>query len=82
LNAFVGEVGGGSAGGVLSDKDAQANGPRARLLQGFDLTQVHERRELIAFVDDGLGVGGAGFESLREHIRRKLFEVNRDNRCY
>jgi len=66
---------------MLSDEDAQADGARTRLLQGFDLPQVDERRELIAFVDDGLGIGGARLESLREYIRRKLFQVGRDSRC-
>ena len=80
-DAFVGEVGGRGARRVLSDKDAQAHGARARLLQRLDLPQPHQRRELIAFIDDGLGVGGAGFEGLREHIRSKLFQIGRDSRC-
>ena len=65
LDAFVGEVGGGSARGPLADKDAQANGARARLLQGFDLAEAHRAPKLVAFVDDGFGVGGSSFQSLR-----------------
>jgi hypothetical protein len=42
---------------------------------------VDERRELVAFVDDGLGIGGSGLESLGEYIRGKLLQVGRDSRC-
>ena len=66
---------------MLSDEDAHADRARAGLFQCLDLPEVDERRELIAFIDDGLGIGGAGLESLREHIRRKLFQVGQDSRC-
>ena len=49
-------------------KYAQADGARARFLEGFDLAQMNERGELVAFVDDGFGVGGSGLESARDHV--------------
>jgi hypothetical protein len=36
---------------------------------------MDERRELIALVDDGFGIGGTGLEGFGEYIRRKLFQI-------
>ena len=66
---------------MVTDKDAEANGARAGLLQGFDLTEMNKRGELIAFVDDGFGISGSGFEGLREDIGGELFQVGGDYRC-
>ncbi len=74
-DALGGEVGGGGAGGALADKDAEADGARAGFLEGFDLAEVDERGELVAFVDDGFGVGGSGFEGAGEDVGGELLEV-------
>ena len=66
---------------MLSDKDAKADGAPSRLLQGFDLAEVDERREFVAFVDDGFGIGGPGLECLRKYIGGELFQVRRHCRC-
>ena len=66
---------------MLSDKYPQANGARARFFQCLDLPQVDERRELVAFVDDGFGISGSGFKGLREDIGGELFQVGGDCRC-
>ena len=69
------EVRGRGARRPLADKDAQPNGARAGLLQRLDLPEAHQRGELIALVDDGLGIGGSGFEGLGENIGGKLFQI-------
>ncbi len=69
---------------VRCASDEKTRRPTARepgLLQGFDLTEMHERGELVAFVDDGFGIGGSGFEGLREDIGGELFQVGGDCRC-
>ena len=71
VDAFGGEVGGGGAGCVrLADKDAEADGAGAGFFEGFDLAEADARGELVAFVDDGFGVGGSGFEGASEDVLR------------
>ena len=57
------------------DEDAQADGAGAGFLQGFDLAEADERGELVAFVDDGFGVGGSGFEGVGEDVGGELLEI-------
>jgi hypothetical protein len=42
---------------------------------------MNERRELVAFVDDGFCIGSSGFQGLREDIGGELLQVGRDYRC-
>ena len=60
-----------------SQEDAQADGARAGLLQGFDLAEANECGELVAFVDDGFGVGGSGFEGLARTSEASCFRSAR-----
>jgi hypothetical protein len=76
------KVGGGGAGGFLGfaggDEDAQADGAGAGLLERLDLAETDQGGELVAFVDDGLGVGGPGAEGAGEDIGGELVEVGGD----
>ena len=49
-------------------KDAEADGAGAGFFEGFDLAEADERGELVAFVEDGFGVGGSGFEGAGEDV--------------
>jgi hypothetical protein len=64
------------AGGAVGDEDAQADGARAGLLERFDLAEADAGGELVALIDDGLGVRGAGLEGAGEDIGGEPFEVS------
>jgi hypothetical protein len=36
---------------------------------------MDERRELVAFVDDGFSIGGSSLEGLRKYVGGELFQV-------
>src|SRR6185437_12930593 len=78
-DAFGGEVGGGGRGGALAlggrDVHPEADGAGARLLEGFDLAEANLGGELVAFVEDGFGVSGAGLDSSADDVRGELEEV-------
>ena len=57
------------------DEDAQADGAGAGLLERLDLAEADAGGELVALVDDGFGVGGAGLEGAGEDIGGELLEV-------
>ena len=62
---------------LLTDKDAQADGARAGLLQLFDLAEADQRGELIALVEDGFGVGGSGLQGAGDDVGGELLEIGR-----
>ncbi len=68
VQTFAGEVGGAGAGGAKADEDTQADGAGAGLLERLDLAETDEGGELVALIDDGLGVCGTGAESAGEDV--------------
>ena len=56
-------------------KDAEADGAGARFFEGLDLAEADECGELVALVDDCLGVGCAGLEGFANDIGGKLLEI-------
>ena len=54
----------------------KADGSGAGFFECFDLAETDERGELVAFVDDGLCVGGSGFEGAGESVGGDLFQVD------
>ena len=66
------EVRGRGAGGALAfggrDVDAEADGSGAGFLQCFDLAEANLGGELVAFVEDGFGVGGAGADGAADDV--------------
>ncbi len=73
--AFGGEVAGGGAGYLLADEDAEADGAGAGFLEGLDLAEADDGGELVAFVEDGFGVGGSGLEGAGEDVGGDGLEV-------
>ena len=76
--AFGGEIAGGGVGYLLAEKDAEADGSGAGFFELFNLTEADLGRELIAFVEDGFGVRGSGFEGAGEDIGGYSFEIGCD----
>jgi len=74
-DGFRREVGGGGAGDLLAKKNSKTDGAGARLLEGLDLAEADASGELVALVDDGLGVGGSGFEGSGEDVLGELMQV-------
>ena len=79
VDGFGRKVGGRGAGGAVGfaggDEDAQADGAGAGFLEGFDLAEADAGVELVALVEDGFGVGGAGLQGAGEHVGGELLQI-------
>ena len=56
----------------LPNKYPQPDPARPRLLQRLHLPQPHQSAELLALINDGLGIGCASLARLRDYIEGKL----------
>jgi hypothetical protein len=60
----------------MADEDAHTDGAGAGFFEGLDLAEADAGGELVALVDDGFGVCGAGLKGAGEDIGGELGEVS------